>query len=488
MGGIMSTQHLTSPVTINRMRYACQRDSTLPYNVRKHHVVLLANDLNKLGFKVPLKDSTGKTYSAEKMCEHISEAIPNVKSVCMISKKNEGNIHDAIKKLVHHFNSNYGANIRLYKNEYAPKTSENMRKYEDVCDDLYMVEDRILRQLSDNTNYVKRNLLQNIALLRQYKEQLNKDFQQYFTRLQSGESMDIVRKKMRAAQILKHSLTSEIEKQLEASNDGYKNLLQAYNKQVNPLLGTARISLNTYAGLPFGHLGGNNNNKLSGGGLTLQEQIFGNKLSNLIIPSIAIGQAADKCMNCVQKFGMTVDEFNNNTSDFIRHKVRAKALKAMNEATLKGNPQEVQKIQNCLHSLLTDAEYINKCKRAISGHSGYVHAQEVLNTGHCYDLQGEEDCLKDPSCIYDKQNDKCVSMKNPDVLNQLTEEWKNKLLELKQKGVSDPTGLAGVLDPLIEGTVKPQAGIPSVKGLTGIGHAPDNINVITTTNQPGIFM
>lgn len=476
MGGVLSTQKLTAPVTINRMRYACQRDSALPYNVRRHHVMLLANDLNKLGFKITIKDSGGKPMSIDKMCDNISNAIPNAQSVCMISNENKGNIHEALKKIVHYFNKNYGANIRMYKNEFGPKNKENLRKYEDVCDDLYMVEDRIHRQLTDSTNFVKRNLLQNIALLRQYRTQLANDFQQYFSKLQNGRQLDQVNRKMRGAQVLRQALLGEIDKQLSVSNSGYKDLIMAYEKQVNPLLGTASIHLQNYRGLPFGW---GSVGTMKGGANGDLLKAFGKKLENLFVPSIALGQAAERCMKCVQKFGMTVDEFNNSNKNLIRDKVRRNAMKALSEAARSGDSRNVTRIQACMRSLLTDDHYVDECKRAIKGNSGYVQAQRRLNPGHCLELSSSEEvCLKDPSCLWNKQKSACVPMENKDVLDQISNAWQNRLDQLQKANiVPNVLQLNNIANPMMEQLLKPQVGVPSLMVNT-IG-IPQSIDMVT---------
>lgn len=420
MGAVLSSEHLTAPVTLNRVRLACQRDSQLPSNIRKHHAQLLANDLNKIGFKIPIKGPGGKEIPVDKLCEHMQDVIPNVSSVCMINKKNRENIGDAIKKIVHHFNKHYGSHIQMYKDPYAAKSKDNLRHYEDICDDLYMVEDRIRRQLTDNTNFVKSQLWTNIQLLQQYKNQIDGDFQKYFGRLQ-GSQMDSVNNRMHSAQALRNSMMTHLDGQLKKAEEGYKNMILAYNKQVDPLLGSTELHLDQYASTPFSLSGGNGLN------------VFGNKLTNLFVPAVLIGQAAEKCHDCINKFGITVDQFYNSVNDkFWQNIVEKKYYDAMYHAMSSGNGvNEIANINRCREALLHDKNYVDRCKRAIRGHSQFSEAQRQLAANSC-DLRPESVCFKDNNCEWDK--DKNICKKRPGKAATLVENWLHSLQTIQGWG------------------------------------------------------
>lgn len=424
MGGVLSTNHLTETVTLNRIRQACQRDASLPYEVRLKHVQLLANDLNKLGFKIDIKDSKGKNVPVDKICSQVSEVLPNVESVCMYKVNNKQDLHKGIKSLVDHFNKHYGANIQMYKNIFGPKNKENLRPYEQVCDDLYMAQDRIYRNLTDHTNFVKARLMQSIGLLKNYKNALDSDFEHYMMTLGQSNQTDAVSKQMRAVQALRRSVGDMLGKQLGTLEQNYSNLIAAYQNRVNPLLGHTKIYLNQYAKTPFKEITGtiteksNNNTEVKGeitGGYMLSNELmnsiktFDNKLNSLMMPTVFLGTAAEQCHECLNKFNISVDNFYKMPEYKRRAEIMNKYLPQIQKARSNGNEQEVQNILKCSKQLLDD-KYVNNCKRAVEGHSkAYQTQKSLMNpTDRCALLSQDADtCERDPDCYFDPSDDKC---------------------------------------------------------------------------------
>jgi len=427
MGAVLSSEHLTAPVTLNRIRLACQKDSQLPYNIRKHHAQLLANDLNKIGFEIPIKTANGKEVPVEKLCERMTDVVPNVSSVCMINKSNRGNLGDAIKKMVDHFNKHYGSRIHMHKDPYGPKTKENLRPMEDICDDLYMVEDRIRRQLTDNTNFVKKNLTEHIALLEQYKTKIDEDFKNYLGNLQ-GHKMDDVRKKMHTTKALRESLVGELNKQLAKAKDGYKNIIAAYQHKIHPVLGTVEQNLDAFASLPWG-------SRMSGGG---EDFLVGNKLHNLFVPALLIGQAAEACTDCMQKFNMNVDDFYNNDPNHLEHLIKNKYYDAILKASAHPNGQnEMNAIRKCRDALLFDKNYVNNCKLSVKGHSQFVQAQQELNIDGRCDLNTEDTCMKNNKCWWDRSDDSCKPADDDEHAKNLINSWLSGMKSPDKWGIAD---------------------------------------------------
>lgn len=424
MGGVLSTNHLTETVTLNRIRQACQRDSTLPYQVRLHHVQLLANDLNKLGFDIPIKDGKGKDVPVDKVCDRVTEVLPNVESVCMYNVKSKGALHDGIKKLVGHFNKHYGSNIQMYKNIFGPKNKENLRPYENICDDLYMAQDRIYRNLTNYPDLIKNRLKQAIGLLGAYKTALDADFDKYLVNISNSRQTDNVAKQMRAVKALRQSMTGMLNKQLTTLEQNYKNLILAHKNKIFPLLGQARVYMNRYSGLPFKPLTDkpvSSGTVLTGGGgnpfsMDLMQSIgtFDNKLNALMLPSIFLGSAAEQCQECLSKFNISVNEFYKKPDYERRAIVMNKYLPIIAKARRQGGGErEVVRILECAKQLLDDKSSQN-CSRAIVGHStAYEANKNIMDPStRCGLLSADPSvCSRDPDCHWDPDptDPKCVS-------------------------------------------------------------------------------
>lgn len=468
MGGVLSTNHLTETVTLNRIRQVCQKDSTLPYQVRLHHVQLLANDLNKLGFDIPIKDGKGKSIPVDKVCDRVSDVLPNVESVCMYNVKNKGDLHKGIKTLVNHFNKHYGSNIQMYKNIFGPKNKENLRPYENICDDLYMAEDRIYRNLSNYPDLIKNRLLQAISLLKNYKTALDSDFDQYLVNMANSRQTDNVAKQMRAVKALRQSMTGMLQNQLTALEQNYKNLIIANKNKIFPLLGQARIYMNRYSGLPYKPLVGTSKGVVKGGNMTgggfpfsmdMMQSIgtFDNKLNSLMLPSIFLGSAAEQCQECLSKFNISVDEFYKKPDYERRAIVMNKYLPVVAKARREGGGErQVARILECAKQLLDDNNAKN-CSRAIVGHStAYEVNKDLMDPkDRCGLLSADASvCGRDPDCYYDPGDAKCKA----------SQEVVNKFAAMMSKPVFDKEVNYGEIPSGDDEVLLAHYGLPAISG------------------------
>lgn len=152
----------TAPITINRIRTVCQRTKDLEKN--RWEVDLLANDISKvMGVDIPIVDSSGKKKSVGKVCEKIRTMLPNPSKVCMASNNKSAKGRKGVLKAVELYNSNFGANIQVLRNPLYPEQGE--RPIDDLCDDLYYVSDKVMRNLKDNHAMVKQSLEEEIQRL-----------------------------------------------------------------------------------------------------------------------------------------------------------------------------------------------------------------------------------------------------------------------------------------------------------------------------------
>ena len=350
-----SSYNLTEPVTIGRIRQACQKNSKLPEKVRKFQTQLLANDLNKLGFNIPIKGKEGGEASINEMCNRITKAVPNVSDVCMINSENRGNTDEALKKIVEHFNDHYGSNILFYKNQFGPENKENMRDVESICDDLYMVEDRVRRNLEDDTTMTKKKLLEGINQLQTYKKVLNDDFNVLFSRLKSNNQLDIVQKNMQDASKLKEIMLGEMEKQTKTAQNAYDTIITMHKNKIHPLLGVAEINLDRYAGVPFG----------SYKGLNPLQSFEKNKLQPLFVGLAALDAAANECIECESRFDDIIANYNaGDKSDQAKQEYIANLYtKAKNLQAAAGSIPEAMRIQACLTKLIRNPNYSESCKK-----------------------------------------------------------------------------------------------------------------------------
>ena len=194
----------TAPITINRIRTVCQRTKDLEKN--RWEVDLLANDISKvMGIDIPIVDSSGKKKSVHKVCEQIRNTLPNPSKVCMASNSKSAKGKTGVLKAVELYNKNFGANIQLLNNPLYPEQGE--RPIDELCDDLYFVSDKVMRQLQDNHAMVKQSLDEEIQrLMVQYGM-----LQNMFTNLQNKPDMDSTLGQMEDAMAVQQAFKTAIE-------------------------------------------------------------------------------------------------------------------------------------------------------------------------------------------------------------------------------------------------------------------------------------
>ena len=402
---------LSEPITLNRLRHVCQRESKLPYNVKKHETYRLVNDLNKLGFQIPIIDKRGKEVPIEELCNRVSEVVPSVDKVCMINKQNANNSIEAIKRLIDHFNQNYGSNILMYKNPYGPKSKENMRPIDEVCDDLYMVEDRIRRAISDNKEVVKKKLLDAVGELQTYKTQLDNDFNNYLFKIQHSSQYDQLQSKLVDATKQKEMVLGHINSQYDMLQNQYNQINKTHSDVVDPLLGVATSNLSTYASTPFYPPGF--------GGNKLMKHFAMNKLFPLTQTALLHDTLTTECNKCVNQFGMTLENyiFQMKTDKENLHKELAfTSGKLMSES-----PENMNEIKNCYTQLLNPKTAQN-CENIIRTKDDREEIKEKYNKQmeqfDCSSKNNQEDCNNSQMCNYDTSDNKCKE-KTPDAISKL---------------------------------------------------------------------
>lgn len=274
-------------ISMNRIRDVCQRNSTLPEELRNFRILLLANDLNGLGFKVPVRDSGGKPLSHDAICARIQQAIPpRVEDICMVSNGRRNN--ESIKKMVQLFNENYGANIVLknYKGEVRDLTS--------ICDDMYLVADKVNRGLNKDTKLVKDKLTEGIEDLKRQKKMLEALFNRHLGMLHQGDRYDSLLNDIKMVNGKQHGMLSEIDDEIRALSSQLVTLKEGYDTKVNANIGTLDKMLNDYASTAFLPAG------------TEEGLVRASKMMS-IIPMLGVNTST--CVSCVNKVFGDMQQF-----------------------------------------------------------------------------------------------------------------------------------------------------------------------------------
>jgi hypothetical protein len=301
MGLTHSHNLLTEPVTLNRMRYTCQRNSKLPPQVQKFNIELLANDLNKLGFNIRLTDQRGNKLSNEKICNEIYKSRPSVEGICMA---NNNQVSSAkIVELVKYFNKHFGTNIALTENPMDPDSKR--RSIPDLCDDMYMVQDKINRKLSDNADAVKRSLREQIEQLRLQQQILDEAFSRHLNLLRRspefGTDMDKIRKQINDVAAMRESLIGELSRQNQGAVKLYTDLESQLASRFQPNI--------TH---DLGALAGYYNRSYDGKRGTTMLQV-----NNLISATKGLGPAIVAYKDCMDKFKITEENLKDDKFDTI---------------------------------------------------------------------------------------------------------------------------------------------------------------------------
>jgi hypothetical protein len=245
MGQSSSTTGGGANINLNRIRATCQKDSNMPLELQQFNIELLANDMNKLGYDIAIRDARGKPHSSDDICRRIHEATPpSVEAVCMRGPKSGT---DTLRNLVKHFNKYYGANIFMKKDPRNPRSGD--RSVSEVCDDLYLTADRVHRGLKSDTVNIKKNLEESIASLTIKKNEMDSVFSQQLSNLHRGADYDRVSGDISELNALQHGMVGKLNNNL----DQLKNIYNTVDHNIGiKLAETEKVyakKMGNYAGL-----------------------------------------------------------------------------------------------------------------------------------------------------------------------------------------------------------------------------------------------
>lgn len=205
--GLTESKNVTDiTLTKNRFRSVCQRKPM--DQVERWRIEALANDIQKVvGVHIPVETATGKQLKVGTICDNIRKLIPDPEKVCMFSERSKSKSKKNIINLVDHYNKTYGSNISPYENPLDK--SSPVRSMNALCDDIYMVADRVRRQMSDDSTFVKASLNTEIRRLQDLQTVLNSQFSQLQNKLNTttkGDYFSDAKQKINEAMALKESL------------------------------------------------------------------------------------------------------------------------------------------------------------------------------------------------------------------------------------------------------------------------------------------
>lgn len=371
MGQNISTQpKLSGEITLNRIRATCQRDDKMPSELKNFNVKLLANDLNALGMDIPLIDGRGHERSSDDICYDIKRIThPDIESVCMISNKRDA--HTAIENMVHMFNKNYGARIQLYKDPL--NKGKGKRNLAEVCDDLYLVLDKVHRKLTDQPQVIKKKLEEMLQQLEDRKLQIQSRMLPVIQNIQNARENDQTDEKIRNASVLYDATNSLLNAQLRGAYQLTANTIKEITPESLGLDGSGLAS----GGLA-GHLGTLKSS------LTDYERTrwMGDKpvsqvASNLLTGAVASGLAIGDCQKCARKLAVDIGALP--TDEVQRHQTLHRQL-AM--ALARSNSDaETQELYKCYANLAREAGCVNMsgANYMVEGEDyGYIGNRAVL--------------------------------------------------------------------------------------------------------------
>lgn len=335
------TPNLSGEITLNRIRDACQVNSSLSPELRRFQIRILANDFNALGMKVPVTDERGRPLSDEDICTNISRrSVPNVEDVCMLHRgRGKRDVQTLVEKMVKHFNEHYGARISIYKNPMDH--SRGRREVAELCDDLYMVADKVYRGLVDEPKIIKAQLKKSLSNLAQQKALLEAQFNRTLGNLAQAKAKDKSMDQLKVAQTMQDVVLGNLNQQLRNTYAQFASLEKEfqgpYAAQVNAING----DLNQYDLMGFGQQGQ----------LPFAESSY--KLGPLLSVMQRLPVAVNTCQNCLRKYNMSVTDYSalRNTPDFPLH-LQKKYLELRRSAANKGDRATLDQLNKCYTQLL----------------------------------------------------------------------------------------------------------------------------------------
>lgn len=348
MGQNISSQpKLSGEISVNRIRTVCQSNSR-PEKLKHFEASLLANDLNTLGFDIPVKNKNGKLRKSGEICRDIKHAaFPDVEEVCMINATEKGDHMHAVETMVKMFNENYGANIQLYKD--PRNKSRGKRTVDDLCDDLYLTAGKVQRSLTNQPQLIKQKLLQQISELKQARDGINSQFSVLMRNARLAKDNDSVNTDLQTIQSMQKVIDGELNYQVYNAGKQFEEMV----KQFEPI---APGSEETISGLrpsnEFGMLQSslNNYSKLR---FIDSREAKDNRVAELVKIAQLSAPAVNKCQECITALGLKIDDMSTLRTPEVLAQLSDAAQRGIRNASTRA---ESMKIVNCYQRLVSNPE------------------------------------------------------------------------------------------------------------------------------------
>jgi len=355
MGVNQSKANISKPITLNRIRTECQIDPSVPHDLKQYYADLLANDLNALGFDIAIENN-GRKRSPTDICRDIRHAtLPDVEAICMSGSDRKGKETEHVIKLVNHFNKYYGARIPILSNPANPKSSK--RSVYDMCEDLYLVADKMQTKLTDHPKVVKDKLQAMIEELEYKKNQIQGQFGSLMTSLQRAKNDDKMEDKLKVARSMQNAMNAALDNQVSTATNGFSTLISELkqtvesNKDGPTSLGSGLQGLSGTSPGMGGNQALNQLSLLRDGNTEKNKE----RISLLMQAMREIDSKASGCTNCLNKYGMSLAEYNNIKGDTA--KLSDRLQKEFKKQFINVDPKNkaaVNSILSCYNSLLND--------------------------------------------------------------------------------------------------------------------------------------
>jgi hypothetical protein len=389
MGQTLSTGKLTEPVTLPRIWSACQVKASMPPELQEFNIKLLVDDMNKLGANIPTD------APVEKTCKMIHEFLPNAEDVCFVGKNADPK---AVYRAAGQFNKNFGTAIPVYKNGINDK--DGYRAVHEVCDDMYMTQQRIYRSLNENTIHVKQKLYDSIVQLRAQQALLDKEFEKYKNLMTRGASLDGISKNLKEDLEMQKQILAQFNAQAGVLKDNYTSLHGTLKTLAPHMVGPVGV---TPPGLiRVATVGG-----AEGGKRGVDE----GQLTALLRGSADLAIVGQKLGDCFNLMNTAYDEY-----------VRESAKPVESLKSWVASKQHAALLDDQVNNYGANTPLINECAVALVNSSGYTNnmmavkkaAKGIVADSCTAENMYTNPALREVSC---KQNNLCAWLNGTCVIN-----------------------------------------------------------------------
>jgi hypothetical protein len=270
----------------------------------------------------------------------------------MVSSGNRNDRWAAVEKMVEMFNKNFGSRIFIHKD---PKNkSRGKRKIDDVCDDLYMVADRVHGQISDHPGAVKAKLEQQLKKLENAKIQVDRQFGSLMSSALTARGNDNVAEKLKNITTMQNVVNNEITSQLSSARDNLGTILKEYKGQVDtsgnilPLESRDFLLDRNTMSKSIGNVLGDYNKIRFIDNRKAQED----RIKKLVEIAQLSAPAINECQRCINKFDNVIQQAELGTQGAVE-KLSNKARSMLANTT---DPYQRQQILNCYSQLINDTD------------------------------------------------------------------------------------------------------------------------------------